>query len=68
MIIAENLNLTGLVGFLNEEFKQKQSGKPFTKSDCQQYTRIKKLPSYLGDITIEKTIIGSVKLYKLVKE
>ena len=67
-ILISNVNLTGLVKFANEHFKTKQSGKPFTKSDFQQYVRTARMPDNFEQIEIRlvKGIVG-VKLYNLVK-
>ena len=67
-IICTNINLTGLVKFLNDKFGKKESGKLFTKSDCQQYVNRKKLPEYMGNYSIERIEnIESVKLYNVIK-
>lgn len=68
-IIKENLNLMGLVKYLNEKFEGKANGKPFNAQDVQQYIRIGYIPAYFGSYRIERVKeIHSVKLYNLIKE
>jgi hypothetical protein len=67
-IIKENLNLTGMVKFLNEKFGNKKTGKKFTTQDVQQYIELGSLPKYLGLYDIERVKgIHSVKLYNIIK-
>ena len=67
-ILISNVNLTGLVKFANEHFGKKSTGKPFTKSDFQQYCISKRMPENFGLVEIRRVKgIESVKLYDLVK-
>jgi hypothetical protein len=61
----KNTTLTGLVKYLNTNFKKK-SGAAFTASDVQGYIRRGRLPSYMDAhaITASK-LVKDVKLYNL---
>lgn len=65
----ELFTLTALTKYLNENYKNKKTGEPFTVSDVQSYCRRGKLPDYLGEIYIfkEDKIKPGVNLYYLVK-
>lgn len=66
-IILKNVNMPSIVKWLNDKFKKK-SGKPFTKSDVQQYCRLKHIPFYLGTYNIERVAdIEVVRLYNVVQ-
>lgn len=60
-------NLTTLTEFLNETYKSKKTGKPFTTTDTQQYIRRGYIPKYLGNINIVKLKDFPGRIYKLVK-
>lgn len=62
------LTLTGMVNFLNENFK-KQSGTKFTTSDVQSYIRRGYLPKYLGDYSIHRDKkMTNLKIYNIKKD
>lgn len=64
--LIKGINLTKFVQWCNENHK-KQSGKDFTVSDLQGYTRRGYLPVYLGDIKIETNKESGIPLYSLYK-
>lgn len=65
--LVRNENLTGLVKFMNANFN-KQTEKPFTSGDVQQYISRGHIPEYLGANRIEREDgYVNVKLYKIVK-
>lgn len=65
--LTQKKSLTGLVKWMNENYK-KQTSKPFTVSDVQQYIRRGFIPDYLGGNIINlDTEIPDVKLYNIVK-
>lgn len=67
--LVQELTLTQLTNWLNERFKKKKSGKPFTTNDVKAYTVRKHLPRYLGYNRIEKTKkIKGVTLYNVKEE
>lgn len=67
--LAEELTLTQLTYWLNDRFKKKKSGKPFTVNDTKAYVTRKHLPRYLGFNRIEKTKkIKGVVLYNVKDE
>lgn len=52
--VLKEVTLTGLVRWLNEN-KEKESKKPFTASDVQQYVnKTCRIPEYMGHNEIEK--------------
>ena len=65
--LETKLNLTGMVKWMNVNFK-KQTGKAFTSGDVQQYIVRGHIPEYLGNnqIELEEGYVN-VKLYKIVK-
>lgn len=64
-MILENTTLTGMMKYLNANFK-KRSGARFTPSDVQGYIRRGKLPSYMDAHAITKSnLLKDVKLYNL---
>lgn len=67
-IVLKNVNLTGIVNYLNKNF-YKKDGKKFNPRDVLGYIKRGFLPSYLGSIRIEEVENEncSVKLYNLVK-
>ena len=65
--LARKLNLTGMVGWMNDNYK-KQTGRKFTSGDIQQYIVRGHIPEYLGNNQIElEDGYKNVKLYKIVK-
>jgi hypothetical protein len=67
-VIATNLNLTGIVKFMNDTYGTKLSGKPFKKEDCQQYCRVGQIPEYISNVEIRRVKgVETVKLYDLIK-
>lgn len=67
--LVKELTLTQFTCWLNERFKKKKSGQPFTTNDAKAYTTRKHLPRYLGFNKIEKTKkIKGVVLYNIKKE
>lgn len=68
--LATNLTLTKLTDFLNEsEEFNKQSGKPFTTNDTNNYLRLTHLPYYMGGNKIDESDVkvSGIKLYSLRK-
>ena len=68
--LAENLTLTKLADFLNEnEQFEKQSGKPFTTNDIFQYLKLGHIPHYMGGNKIDESDVkvSGIKLYSLRK-
>jgi hypothetical protein len=68
--LYENINLTGLTRKLNESNDfEKQSGKPFTTNDVNQYIQLGHLPYYMGGNRIDESDIrvNGMKLYNLRK-
>jgi hypothetical protein len=68
--LYENVNLTGLTRKLNESDDfGKQSGKPFTTNDVNQYIQLGHLPHYMGGNKIDESDIRAkgIKLYNLRK-
>jgi len=52
--VLKEVTLTGLVRWLNAN-KKKETGKPFTTGDVQQYAdKTGNIPEYLGGNVIEK--------------
>lgn len=67
-VIVKQKTLTGIKVWMNEEFKEKKSGKPFLLNDVQNYVKRGNLPKYLGNFTVvEDNSVEGVKLYKIVK-
>ncbi len=66
--LTEKRTLTGLTNWMNETFKEKQTGTPFTFNDVQQYISRGCLPGYLGGnkIVKDETVVD-VKLYNVLK-
>lgn len=64
--IQENLSLTGILKWLEETYKVKKTGEPFSLQDAQGYLRRGYIPKYLGSVLIEKMDNKYNKLYKLV--
>ena len=68
--LVENVNLTGLTNWLNEneDFK-KQNDKSFTTNDVFTYIRLGHLPYYMGGNKVEdsEVKITGFKLYNLRK-
>lgn len=65
--IERIFTLTGMVVYLNENFK-KQSGKLFTTSDVQSYIRREYLPKYLGDFSIKRDKkFKDFKIYRIIQ-
>lgn len=68
-VIIKNSTLTSMVEVLNEKYKQKKSGKPFTINDVKAYITRGYLPKYLcGNNIIERVNVGEerVKIYKVI--
>jgi hypothetical protein len=67
--LVTDVNFSELVKWLNEKFKWKKSGYPFTISDVQGYIKRGHLPSYIGghQITVDKQKVRGVSSYS-VKE
>jgi len=64
--LVKELTLTQFTVWLNDRFKNKKSGKPFTINDAKAYTVRNHLPRYLGYNRIEKSKrIKGVKLYNV---
>jgi len=66
-IIQENLSMTGILKWLEENHKTKKSGKAFSVQDVQGYIARGNIPTYLGGHTIVKIENKYNKLYKLVE-
>lgn len=66
-IIQENLSLTGVLKWLEETYKIKKTGEPFTLQDAQGYQRRGYIPKYLGSVLIVRTDNEYAKLYNIVK-
>ena len=71
-ILVENITLTGLVDWLNnnEDFVKdgvKVKSHIFTSSDVQQYIKVGHLPYYLGGYAIVKVDNQYAKLYNVVE-
>lgn len=66
--LKQNLTLTTLTNFLNENEKfKKDSKKVFTTNNIFQYIRLGHLPYYMGGNAIERVEgIESIKLYNLL--
>lgn len=66
--LKQNLTLTTLTNFLNENEKfKKDSKKVFTTNNIFQYIRLGHLPYYMGGNVIERVEgIESIKLYNLL--
>lgn len=67
--ILEEVTMTRMVEFLNKNYKQKRSLKPFNTTDAQGYIKRGALPSYMGGNRIElsKKDTGT-KLYNILKK
>ncbi len=67
--LVENLTLTGLTDYLNENGFKKFSGKAFTTNDMFQYLRLGHLPHYMGGNKIDESDlkVSGIKLYSLRK-
>ena len=68
--LVENINLTGLTEWLNEnEDFEKQTGTKFNTNDVNQYLRLGHLPHYMGGNKIDESDLKTtgVKLYNLRK-
>lgn len=64
--LVQELTLTQFTSWLNDRFKKKKSGQPFTINDAKAYTVRKHLPRYLGFNRIEKSKrIKGVNLYNV---
>jgi hypothetical protein len=68
--LKQNVGLTELTKFLNEEERfEKKSKKPFKTHDVSQYIKLGHLPDYMGRNIIEKSnVTDSVKLYNLLEK
>ena len=69
MEMQEKYSLVGIVDFLNEKYKTKQTGEPFNVQDVQGYIQRGKFPDYLGGTQIEEVdvqIRGGNKAYYLL--
>lgn len=67
--LVKELTLTQFTSWLNDRFKKKKSGQPFTINDAKGYTVRKHLPRYLGFNRIEKSKrIKGVNLYNVREE
>jgi hypothetical protein len=65
--LVKDKTLSSLVKWMNENYI-KQTGKPFTVGDIQQYIFRGRIPEYLGGNSIDKNDkIENVKLYSIVK-
>lgn len=65
-IIQENLSLTGILKWMEETYKVKKTGEPFSLQDAQGYLRRGYIPKYLGSVLIMRMDNKYNKLYKLV--
>jgi hypothetical protein len=65
--LIKRKTLTGLVSWMNSQFK-KQTNTKFTTSDVQNYIKRGYIPEYLGKHLIERdSAIDDLKLYNIVK-
>ncbi len=66
-ILLENVNAGGILAWLNENF-EKENGKKFNRNDVTFYIIRRKLPAYLGDISIELVPRKhcTIKMYNVV--
>lgn len=72
VIVVENITLTGMVEWLNNDKKFVKEGvnvktPDFTVSDIQQYIKVGHLPYYMGGQIIEKVDSKYAKLYNIVE-
>ena len=66
--VIENLSMTGILKWLQENYKEKKSGEDFKIADIQGYIRREKIPNhYGGGYEIVKMKNDFTKLYKLVQ-
>ena len=67
--LVENLTLTKLTDYLNENGFKKLSGKAFTTNDTRQYILLSHIPHYMGGNKIDEgdMKISGVNLYSLRK-
>ena len=66
-VIIENLSMTGILKWLEENYTEKKTGEPFNLRDVQGYIKREVLPSNYGGYTIKKMNNKFSKLYKLVQ-
>jgi len=66
-IVHENLSLTGILKWLEETYKVKKTGKPFSLQDAEGYLIRGNIPQYLGGYLIEKVDNKYSKLYNLIR-
>jgi hypothetical protein len=71
--VLKEVGLTGLTRWLNDN-KKKESGKPFTTGDVQQYAdKTGNIPEYMGGNIVEKNekpkkgVYDSRQTYNLLK-
>jgi len=68
IVLISNANMTALVKWSNDNLGIKLSGKPFKKTDFQQYNQLGHLPENFGQIEIRRVKgIKGVKIYDIIK-
>ena len=67
--LIEDINLVSLQKWLNDYYKIKKTGEPFSISDVQGYVVRGKLPSYLGGhvIQISTNRVKGTKSYSILR-